>query len=202
MKRTYIVLLLILYTSRLFCSGCPIVFAQQKDITAAEYEVYSTVIQAMFVKEKVKIIVIAKQTTFYNYKSILRMPEDDYTRVMLEQLKPLSIDTIEGLEKSNLNQSELEAKLNLTVDYVLLGKQAPTNTPEAYAEQWRSFYVKYPGSPGIISLSRVGFNGDRNQALVYVANSCEGLCGKGYYVLLVKDGGGWRIEKDLMLWVS
>lgn len=192
---------LILYSLGHFCSGYSLVFAKENKVTAEEYAVYSAVIQAMYVKEQDKTIVIAIHTTFYNYKSIWQKPED-YMRVMLEQLTPISLDTVEDLEKKNKERSELESRLNLTVNYVLLGKQASTNTPEDYAAQWRSFYDKYPGSPGIISLSRVGFNADRKQAIVYVANSCGGLCGKGYYVLVTKDSGDWRIERDLMLWVS
>jgi hypothetical protein len=155
----------------------------------------------MFVKEGVKTIVIEKHTTFYDYRSIWQKRED-YIRVLLEQLRPLSPDTLEDLEKRNKEQSELGFRLNLTLTYVLLDKQAPTNTPEAYAEQWRSFYDKYPDSPGIISLSRVGFNAHRDQAIVYAANICGGLCGKGYYVLLTMSSKGWKVERDLMLWIS
>lgn len=192
---------LILCSLATFSSGYSSVFAKGNEASTEEYAVYSAVIQAMFVKENVKTIVIAKQTTFYDYKSIWQKPED-YTRVMLEQLRPISLDTVKDFERANKEQSELSAKLNLTVKYVLLDRQLPTNTPEAYAERWRSFYEKYPNSPGIVSLSRVGFNASGDQAIVYVANTCGGLCGKGYYVLLTESSGSWKIERDLMLWVS
>jgi hypothetical protein len=198
MKVITCLLSLILYSFALFYS---VVFAKDNEVTTEEYAVYSAVIQGMFIKEKVKTIVISKQTTFYDYKSIWQKPED-YIRVMLEQLRPITLDTVEDLERKNKEQSELGFRLNLTARYVLLDRQAPTNTPEAYAERWRSFYDKYLDSPGIISLSRVGFNANRDQGIVYVANTCGGLCGKGYYMLLTKSSKGWKIERDLMLWVS
>ena len=201
MKTITALLFLALYTLSPFFSCYSSVVEKDNEVTTEEYAVYSAVIQTMFVKESVKTIVVAKHTTFYDYKSSWEKPED-YLRVMLEQLRPLSPDTLEDFERKNNEQSELGLRLNLSLKYVLLDKQAPTNTPEAYAERWRSFYDQYPGSPGIISLSRVGFNANKDQAIVYAANICGGLCGKGYYVLLTMSGRGWKIEKDLMLWIS
>ena len=37
---------------------------------------------------------------------------------------------------------------------------------------------------------------------LYVANICGGLCGKGYYLLLMKNGEGWKVQKEMLLWVS
>ena len=41
------------------------------------------------------------------------------------------------------------------------------------------FYEKYPGSYGIIQLSRIGFDTEGNQAFVYVGNSFHDLAGAG-----------------------
>ena len=35
-------------------------------------------------------------------------------------------------------------------------------------EGWKRFYAKYPGSPGIITVSRVGLNRDKTLAFFYV----------------------------------
>ncbi len=45
---------------------------------------------------------------------------------------------------------------------------------------------RYPNSQGTMTLSRVGFNRNIKQALVYVGNQEGFLAGAGYYVLLVK----------------
>ena len=42
---------------------------------------------------------------------------------------------------------------------------------------WGGFRKHYPGSPGIISISPVGFNERKDRALVYVSFTCGDLCG-------------------------
>lgn len=174
-------------------------FNEANDITSEEYAVYSALIQNMYVKERVRTIVIVKHTMFY--KINWEKPED-YRKSILDELRPISQETIEDFEKKNEEEGELARHLNLTVNYVLLGKQSATKTPEEYANKWKEFYERYPNSPGMISLSRVGFNSDKDQALVYVGNSCGGLCGKGYYVMLMKSDRVWKVQKEMLLWVS
>jgi hypothetical protein len=41
-----------------------------------------------------------------------------------------------------------------------------------------------------------------NQALVAPSHGCGGLCGAGYYVLLTKKDGVWKVEAKRMTWVS
>ena len=38
------------------------------------------------------------------------------------------------------------------------------------SDGWKRFYTKYPGSPGIITVSRVGLNRDKTLAFFYVGN--------------------------------
>jgi hypothetical protein len=51
---------------------------------------------------------------------------------------------------------------------------------------WKVFHKKYPTAGGFITLSRVGFNKEKTQSLIYVAHNCGWLCGEGNYILLVK----------------
>jgi len=60
----------------------------------------------------------------------------------------------------------------------------------------------YPNSQGFLSLSRIGFNKDSTQALVYVGNVCGGLCGSGQFFFLVKAGNGWKVKLLATTWVS
>ncbi|WP_313914047.1 hypothetical protein, partial [Tahibacter sp.] len=43
---------------------------------------------------------------------------------------------------------------------------------------------------------------DRQQALVYVAHRCDGLCGSGTLFLMQRSASGWRVEKRMVLWIS
>lgn len=67
---------------------------------------------------------------------------------------------------------------------------------------WLEFFAKYPFAQGIMELSRVGFNAEKNQALVYVGNQEDITAGAGYYVLLAKIDGVWVIQDQVMSWIS
>jgi len=63
----------------------------------------------------------------------------------------------------------------------------PTRKPDG----WDIFYAKYPKSPGIIILSRVGFNRRGDLAAVYVRNQIEFLAGSGRIHVFRKQDGQW-----------
>jgi hypothetical protein len=67
---------------------------------------------------------------------------------------------------------------------------------------WDAFYKKYPNAGGIWRLSRPGYNATGDEAVVYVAHGCGGLCGTGHLYLLSKRDGNWKIENRVMLWIS
>jgi hypothetical protein len=56
---------------------------------------------------------------------------------------------------------------------------------------WNRFHAEYPGSPGIITVSRVGLNRDKTLALFYVGVMQAPLLGHGQLHVLKKDGDAW-----------
>ena len=54
---------------------------------------------------------------------------------------------------------------------------------------WKQFNKRYPNAPGIFVVSRIGFNRDHTEAVMYAAKACGNLCGDGQYVWLVKRDG-------------
>lgn len=73
------------------------------------------------------------------------------------------------------------------------------------SDRWKNYYRRFPSSPGYTVLSAVGFNGERTEALVYIAVHCGPLCGTGRYVFFVKRDGKW-LRADLKAstcnWIS
>jgi hypothetical protein len=57
---------------------------------------------------------------------------------------------------------------------------------------WRSFRLSHPLSFGMLSLSRVGFNSDRTEAIVDFGFSCGGLCGHSSVWKFTKIDGQWQ----------
>jgi hypothetical protein len=67
---------------------------------------------------------------------------------------------------------------------------------------WQLFYEQYPGTPGITTISQVGFNVNFDQALVYVGTMSHWLAGAGYFMLLNKVNGAWIVDQQVMSWIS
>ena len=65
---------------------------------------------------------------------------------------------------------------------------------------WHVFHDRYPEAEGIITVSRVGFNADNSQALVFFAFNCGGLCGSGKYAFLRRMDGEWRLIATSIAW--
>jgi hypothetical protein len=63
------------------------------------------------------------------------------------------------------------------------------------------FQKKFPRNLGLITLSGVGFNVRRTQAVFYIDHFC-GLCGGGRYVLMEKIDGAWRVRDEHYTWIS
>jgi hypothetical protein len=105
----------------------------------------------------------------------------------------------------------LEEKFELKVPLILIseierdriflvavdGKKATPN-PKGLDESHRL----YPKSQGFMTLSRIGFNPKKSQALLYIGNLCGGLCGSGQFFLLAKEGKSWKIQNVATVWVS
>ncbi len=67
---------------------------------------------------------------------------------------------------------------------------------------WDDFYERYPDCRGIVWLSRVGFNSNRSQALLYFGNQYTEYAGEGYLILLTKMNGAWKVAAQVTVWIS
>ena len=56
--------------------------------------------------------------------------------------------------------------------------------------------------PVLIHISPAGFSSDRQQALLFVTESCGSLCGGGWYLLLDRRHGSWSLTHALLDWIS
>jgi len=72
------------------------------------------------------------------------------------------------------------------------------------ADGWERFYAKYPDSPGIITISRVGFSSSGDLAMLYVGCGSGIRSGAGHIRVLRKRDGKWY-ELNIIIgpaWVS
>jgi hypothetical protein len=121
-----------------------------------------------------------------------------------KKMPRLSSETVDDFRSRLGKCLPLERKLTLTVPYVLVDANdlATVFGKRRDDSAWDLFEQKYPGSPGVISFSAVGFNRNFTQALVQTNMVCGTLCGSGTMVLLLKQGRTWRVTKKVPIWVS
>jgi len=59
-----------------------------------------------------------------------------------------------------------------------------------------------PDAEGVVTVSRVGFNRQGTQALVYWSIYWAPLAAFGSVILLEKESGLWTVRQDLTIWIS
>lgn len=171
-----------------------------------EYAAYSALLNQKFIKASMKLIVIQEQTQTYIYN---HQSQDEHATYVIEQLSPLFPSTLKDFLTKNTELSKLSGQFNLRIPYLILAKtrieesfKSATAGIDSLNSAWQEFYKKHPDSSGYIVLSRVGFDAEMKQAMVYVADYCGGLCAEGRYVLMTKDQNSWKIDKELHLWIA
>ena len=122
----------------------------------------------------------------------------------LENLKDVMgvhSETIKNYILNNRSERRL-TKAELNVNCPLISKSTFESFFDQTGQGWRDFYKTYPKTSGAFSVSRVGFNENHDEAIIYVATQCGGLCGHGEFTLLEKEGAVWRIKQSFPLWES
>ena len=123
---------------------------------------------------------------------------------VIKQMPDVAPATTASFLARNATVHQLRADMSLGVPYVLIS-QAETNAifwGDGGQDGWQAFRALYPDAHGIQSLSRVGFNTDLTQALVYLGSQGDWLAGEGNYYLMKKVNGVWTIEQTVMIWIS
>jgi len=62
---------------------------------------------------------------------------------------------------------------------------------------WAEFRKRYPGSPGKVTISRVGFSADRTQAMVFLGYQNGGLSGSYDVYILGRSERGWTVLYEI-----
>jgi hypothetical protein len=178
----------------------------QSEPETEKYGVYAALIRDMYLEGDVELAVIGEETGCV-------IPSDDADAEKMrgaseeyafKAMPELSSETLEDFHYQIKHCRILSRNFELPLKYVLVNnKKLEALFPSGgLGDGWNRFYARYPHSTGIIGLSNVGFNREMNQALVYTSRSCGGLCGAGFYVLLAKEQGSWKVQRQVNTWVS
>jgi len=170
------------------------------DTSAEEYAVYSAIIDKVHFEERLRVYVVREHT-----RPCVRMGEWCADKQVSQRLANLGSETLDDYRIQNrepvaLAKSFDQRPVELLSDQDLTGLLIRTNLKinfsliPARKIQWGEFYSRYPLSPGVISFSRVGFDSQMQQALVYeeIVGNVDGAWGR--YLVLTKKSGAWAIE--------
>jgi hypothetical protein len=114
----------------------------------------------------------------------------------------LTQELTDSFKSRNDQPYALAQDMQIGVEYTLISDTEMQELFNGEQDGWDVFYSRYPNSPGITTFSKVGFNADYTQALIYFGNQAHWLAGAGYYFLLEKTDGGWQIVDQVMAWIS
>jgi hypothetical protein len=172
-----------------------------------EYAVYSDLLNAQFSSSKVQQFVINNETSSKTKAAFVGLIGAFVgTGASRPQTEP---DTKTDFDQKNEESNVLERHFELNIPYVLLSSNdlraifvPDGNDHHLDMDGWKRFYSQYPGAAGVLAFSRVGFNSKKNQALVYVRIQYNLLGGKAWFVVLSKTEKNWKIEKQVLMWMS
>lgn len=172
-------------------------------IEEEEYAVYSALLNDGGPHTKTdRLLVIIDQPS--PWVSFSDEENDKFYADLKKSSSVLMSETVDDLQAKNKEHYTLTRRFNTKSQYVLISeKEMKDFFKQGVGDGWGKFYKKYPGSGGFLTFSRVGFNADKTQALVYHAYSCGGLCGGGTYYLLIKKNSVWVVKGSIgPAWVS
>ena len=121
---------------------------------------------------------------------------------VLQNMHDVASETLDSFRSRNATSQTLRPDMQLGGPYTLLSQAGKNRIFSQNQSGWDIFYNRYPQAPGITTFSRVGFNAQLDQALVYMGTQSNWQVGTGYYLLLKKVNGTWSIDQQVMIWVS
>lgn len=147
-----------------------------------------------------KMVVLAERTTG-DAAAIAR--DASITASIVKQLD-VPPSAFNDWQQRNARVDAIDAALKLNISYQVLDPKTSKAlfdgvTPGA---GWEKFFKRFPGAPGLLRLSHVGFDDTLSHALVYVEHECGAECGTGHlFHLSLVTGGAWQVQGGVTVWM-
>jgi len=172
-----------------------------RDTSAEEYAVYSTIIDTLHHEERLRVFPIRDHTA-----PCARNNEWCSPGQLRNRLPDLRAETLNDYVAQNHTAAALSKSFGLRRPAIMLSdpdlssmlvttKLKVNFSPLSSRKiNWSVFYDRYPLAPGMVSLSRVGFDSEMKQALVYEEMQANDNGTWGRYLVLRKESGEWLIS--------
>jgi hypothetical protein len=136
-------------------------------------------------------------------RSGLRLPADEERALfyMRENFERLSEETLADFFAKNREQYPVEPDFNPGGRLICLSNEEFRHVFRD-GEGWERFRRTFPESDGTLRFSRVGFNRDVTQAMIYAGQQFDWRIGSGGYWLFSRSDGVWTESGRLGTWIS
>jgi hypothetical protein len=181
--------ILILALGAFLCISCQQSATPPPDPDIEEYVVYNDLLEAEFKDGEIDQVLIIDHTRV-NHTELM---ETDLAA--FHEHTPLAPELVTSFKERNQESYLLKPALDFGMEYQLLTQEEVDELrPLDEASGWKLLYEKYPNSYGFVYLSRVGFNAELSQALVYTSSYHYEQPIKGGYYLMIRQDGRWVVE--------
>ncbi len=167
------------------------------DIETQEQAVYTAVFEDLYGEPQMYVIMSETAVGIQGVEGL-----DAALETINSQMTGVDEETTASFRDRNDAAFPVPATMDLGLPYVLLTSTEMAEIFDINTSSWDVFYTRYPNSPGITTVSRIGFNADFTQALVYTGTMSHWLAGAGFYILLEKSSGEWLVVTKVMAWIS
>jgi hypothetical protein len=177
-------------------------FAQSKsEVSDEEYAVYDAAIAKIFAQRTVTQMRIVSPTVditeiFMDLRPFGASNEEEDLKFWQSRFQDIKRVTMEDYLANSKRKAVLKRSFKHGFDYVI----------------WEVAALKSEATPDtgkprrdddcLVELSRVGFDREHEQALLYLTYSYGGHRGAGFFVFLAKANNQWTVAKDERVWVS
>lgn len=174
------------------------VHAETGSLEQRELEIYSSLINHGLA-DTVPIVVLAAETT--GDPAAIAGYED--AAALIDELG-VPAETLRNWQRRNTGLFAIDSPLKLNVSYQMLDAKTRAEIfadvePEA---GWSRFFARFVGAPGLLRLSRAGFDDNLDHALVYVEYQCGVDCGSGRLIHLANESGdSWQVMNAALVWM-
>ncbi|MCC6963313.1 MAG: hypothetical protein IT585_08685 [candidate division Zixibacteria bacterium] len=134
--------------------------------------------------------------------SLRDLHRDELYYTIQKQWQLLKLETFDDFVVKNFGGEWLSRRFVFDFGYRLMAGGEDDQYEADEDGFWEAFYRVYPRYIGITTVSRVGFDEERTQALIYVAQQQEGLSGSGWLYCLECVDGKWVIQAQYMRYIS
>lgn len=172
-------------------SSSPVQVATEED----QYDIYSLLLDSNYIN-------YTKLAVYENNPVSYISEYDDYYKHIVQDFPTISKETVISF-CNDVNQPGLIVSNKFTTkkEIVMVTSKDLESVSNDELKWDEDFKKLFPGTNGLIKLSKIGYNSNYTQALVYFSHQVSLLSTGEYFVLFEKINGKWIYKGCMDFWI-